>query len=274
NGQSVDDPAAWGGTAYRLYPGGGESSAWVWDTTFIKDVPMTAYFRLKVNDNNSNGEVARVTVKGGGREYGPLRLSGNDFTAANEYQEFALDFTFHDNENEPFLIFQFWRSGSADVYVDAVSIFSEPQAIRSPLVWPVPGGNYRGQGVWVRYTDGSQFSAIAEAATSPPAIHVSPSTLNFLAVRSGSPPPISTLNVTTNCSAAKWQVSSDAPWLHAQAGGSIITVGVNQSGLSNGLYAGTVTVSAVDDSTITPVSVPVRLTVVEELFSNYLPHVQ
>ncbi len=274
NGQSVDDPAAWGGTAYRLYPGDGESSAWVWDTTFIKDVPMTAYFRLKVNDNSSNSEVAHVTVKGGGTEYGPLSLSGNDFTAANQYQEFALDFTFHDNENEPFLIFQFWRSGSADVYVDAVSIFSTPQAIRSPLTWPVPGGNYRGQGVWIRYTDGSQFSVIAEAATSPPALHVSPSTLNFLAVRNGSLPPNSTLNVATNCSAAKWQVSSDAPWLHAQASGSTVTVGVNQSGLSNGFYSGTVTISAVDDSTITPVSVPVRLTVVEELFSNYLPRVQ
>lgn len=36
NGERVDDATAWGGTAYRLYPGDGESFAWVADTTFIK----------------------------------------------------------------------------------------------------------------------------------------------------------------------------------------------------------------------------------------------
>jgi hypothetical protein len=165
NGEQVNDAAAWGGTAYRLYPGDGESSAWVWDTTFIKDTPMVAYFRLKVNNNTSNSEVARVTIHGGGTEYGPLSLRGVDFTAPNQYQEFALNFTFNANPDDVFLIFQFWRSGSADVYVDAVSIFSAPQAITSPLTWTVPGSNYRGQGVWVRYTNGSQFSAISEADT-------------------------------------------------------------------------------------------------------------
>src|SRR6185503_2755351 len=35
----------------------------------------------------------------------------------------------------------------------------------SPLIWSVPGSNYRGQGVWVRYTNGSQFSNISEAVT-------------------------------------------------------------------------------------------------------------
>ena len=54
NGERVNDPAAWGGTSFRLYPGDGESFAWVYDTTFIKDTPLTAYFRLKVNDNTSS----------------------------------------------------------------------------------------------------------------------------------------------------------------------------------------------------------------------------
>src|SRR5262249_40213995 len=53
NGESVSDSAAWGGTAYRLFPGNGESFAWVYDTGFVKDTPMVAYFRLKVNDNTS-----------------------------------------------------------------------------------------------------------------------------------------------------------------------------------------------------------------------------
>jgi uncharacterized protein YkwD len=167
NGERVNDAAAWGGTAYRLYPGDGESFAWVYDTTFIKDTPMVAYFRLKVNNNTSSSEVARISIMGGGTEYGPLSLRGTDFTAANQYQEFALNFTFNTNPDDVFLIFQFWRSGTADVYVDAVSIFSAPQAITSPLTWSVPGSNYRGQGVWVRYTNGSQFSALSEAVTNP-----------------------------------------------------------------------------------------------------------
>lgn len=165
NGERVNDPAAWGDTSYRLYPGDGESFAWVYDTGFIKNTPMVAYFRLKVNNNTSGSEVARISIKGGGTEYGPISLRGTDFAAPNQYQEFALPFTFNNNPNDVFLIFQIWRSGNADVFVDAVSIFSAPQPVASPLTWAVPGGNYRGQGVWVRYTNGSQFSSIFEADT-------------------------------------------------------------------------------------------------------------
>jgi uncharacterized protein YkwD len=165
NGERLNDPGAWGGTAYRLYAGDGESFAWVWDTTFITHTPFVAYFRLKVNDNSSSGEVARISVLGGGTEYGPISLRGRDFMAPNQYQEFALNFTFTPTAQDPFLMFNFWRSGSADVYVDAVSIFSEPQTIAPRLAWSVPGNNYRGQGVWVRYTNGSQFSTIVEADT-------------------------------------------------------------------------------------------------------------
>jgi uncharacterized protein YkwD len=173
NGERINDTLAWGGTTYRLYPGNGESFAWVWDTEFIKDTPLIAYFRLKVNDNTSRSEVARISVKGGGTEYGPLTLRGTDFTAPNLYQEFALSFTFNSNPEDVFLFFNFWRSGSADVYVDAVSIFSAPQAITSPLTWSIPGNNYRGQGVWGRYTNGSQFSDIFEAVTVLEPVYIS-----------------------------------------------------------------------------------------------------
>ena len=271
NGESVSDPAAWGGTAYRLYPGDGESFAWVYDTTFIKDTPMMAYFRLKVNDNTSNSEVARISVNGGGTEYGPLSLRGTDFTASDQYQEFALNFTFNTDPNNPFLTFQFWRSGSADVYVDAVSIFTAPQMITSPLIWSVPGSNYRGQGVWVRYTNGSQFSSIQEAATTPASLNVSPLALTFLAARNGSLPPTATLNVIQDCSSFSWQVSQDVPWLQTQAAGNSVRVSVNQSGLNNGLYTGSVTISAVNISGVSPVSIPVQLLVVDEVFPFYLP---
>ncbi|MGE5462745.1 MAG: CAP domain-containing protein [Syntrophothermus sp.] len=166
NGERVNDPAAWGGTAYRLYPGNGESFAWVYQWKFpIENTPLVAYFRLKVNDNTSGSEVARISVDAAGTEYGPLRLQGSDFTSPDQYQEFALPFTFSPTDSNAFLTFQFWQSGTAEVFVDAVSIFTAPQPITSPLTWTVPGGNYRGQGVWVRYSDGSRFSAISEAPT-------------------------------------------------------------------------------------------------------------
>ncbi|MGE5376763.1 MAG: CAP domain-containing protein, partial [Bacteroidota bacterium] len=78
NGERISDPAAWGGTAYRLYPGDGESFAWVDDTSFIKNTPMVAYFKLKVNDNTSSSEIARISVQGGPTEYGPFSLKGTD----------------------------------------------------------------------------------------------------------------------------------------------------------------------------------------------------
>ena len=165
NGERIDDAAAWGGTTYRLYPGNGESFAWVYDTTFIKDTPLVAYFRLKVNNNTSSSEVARISIQGGPTEYGPISLRGADFTTPNQYQEFILNFTFTPTSQDPFLIFKFWRSANTDLYIDAVSIFTAPQPVTSPLTWSVPGGNYRGQGVWARYTNGSQFSALFEAAT-------------------------------------------------------------------------------------------------------------
>jgi uncharacterized protein YkwD len=168
NGERVNDTAARGGTAFRLRPGNGDSFAWVDEWQFpIKNIPLVAYFRLKVNDNTSGAEVARISVSGGTTEFGPLSLHGTDFTTANQYQEFALDFTFTPSGNDSFLTFNFWSSGTADVYLDLVYIFSEPQAITSPLTWTVPGKNYRGQGVWVRYTDGTQFSEISEASTMP-----------------------------------------------------------------------------------------------------------
>ncbi len=168
NGERVKDTAARGGTAFRLRPGGGESFAWVDEWQFpIRNVPLVAYFRLKVNDNTPVGEVARISVTGGTTEFGPLSLKGTDFTAPNKYQEFPLNFTFTPAANDSFLTFNFWRSGSADVYIDVVFIFSEPQAVTSPLTWSVPGKNYRGQGVWVRYTDGTRFSEISEGSTLP-----------------------------------------------------------------------------------------------------------
>ncbi len=158
--------------------------------------------------------------------------------------------------------------------MDAVSIFTAPQALTSPLTWSVPGGNYRGQGVWVRYTDGSHFTGILDAATTPPALGVTPAALAFAAVRNGSLPPASTLNITQPCGSFDWQVTADVPWLQTQAIGNTLTVGVDQSGLNTGGYLGTLTLSAKNASSVQPISVPVQLFVVDQLFPVYLPRLQ
>jgi uncharacterized protein YkwD len=271
-GEQVDDPAARGGTAFRLRPGDGESFAWVWTTEFFKETPLVAYFQLKVSDNTSADEVARVSVTGGGVEYGPLSLKGVDFAAADAYQEFPLPFTFHDDPDEVFLLLNFWRSGPADVYVDGVTMFSAPQPVQSPLTWTVPGGNYRGGGIWVRYTDGdSLFSAIEEADLSPERIAVQPTSLLFLAGVSSPPPAPGVLTVEqVGCDPFTWEVSDDAGWLSTQAVDETVVVSVDAAGLGVGQYQATIVVEAETGVLDSPARVPVTL-VVGELYPNYLP---
>jgi len=272
NGERVDDSDAIGGTAFRLRPGDGESFAWVWTTDFFKEVPFVAYFRLKVSDNVSAGEVARISIKGGGTEYGPLSLKGTDFPIPNAYREFPIPFIFHDNPDDPFLIFNFWRSGQADVYVDAVYIFTSPQPVQSPFTWHLPGGNYRGGGIWVRYTDGAEaFSAIQEARLIPLRMAVSPTSLLFLAEAGApSPSPCHLHVIREGCEPFSWTATSDAPWLTTQTTAEGVQVGVETTGLAVGTYRATVTVEApVDEGS--PALIPVTLIVAERLNRMYLP---
>jgi uncharacterized protein YkwD len=270
-GERVNDAAAWGGTAFRLRPGDGESFAWLYTTDFYKNTPFVAYFRLKVNSNVSPGEVARLSVKGGGVEQELRSLKGTDFSAANTYQEFRVPFTFFES-SDVFLMFQVWRSGNAEVALDAVTVFSAPQPVTSPLTWNVPGGNYRGQGLWVRYSNGGdQFSVFSEANTEPVGLSVSPGALTFLAAQTGATSPATRVSVMRGCGAGNWQVSSDSSWLLTQAASEAATISVNAVGLATGTHTGALTFTA---SGATPVSVPVTLLVVDELFSVYLPAVR
>jgi hypothetical protein len=166
NGERVQDPDAIGNTAFRLEPGDGESFAWFSTTEFIKDQPLVAYFRLKASDNTTTSEIARIAVEGAQSTYGPLHLTGRDFAATNVYQEFALPFTFPTDPEHPFLNIKVWRSGSADVVIDTVTIFTASQPVQDTITWVLPDGNYRGQGIQARYTDEQGgFSAITEMST-------------------------------------------------------------------------------------------------------------
>lgn len=177
---------------------------------------------------------------------------------------------FHSNPNEPFLIFQIRRNGAADVFVDAITIFSASQPATSPLIWQVPAGNYRGQGVWARFTDGARFSEMTEAATMPARLSVTPAGLRFLAQRSSAPPLSAHLHVAVTCAPPGWQATQDVPWLQTEIVGSAVRVRANQSGLNNGVYTGSITISA-PDAGVAPIVVPVELIVVDQLFSVHLP---
>jgi len=267
NGEQVSDASAWGGTAYRMFDGDGESSAWVWTTEFIKDTPMMGYVRLKISNNTSPNEAARFSVTGGST----VSLKGTDFLFGNQYQEFPVSFTFPGSET--FLTFQFWRSGAADVYVDALTIFTAPQAVTSPIQWAVPRGNYRGQGIWLRYTNGSNlFSATQEASLAPSGLSAAPAALNFLAGLVGNPPPTQSISVHQSvCTPITWQASDNASWLQMQIDGNTLRVSVDATGLGIGVYHALVTIQAINPPEVAPLEIPVTLHVVQQVYDLYLP---
>jgi len=272
NGERISDSSALGGTAFRLRPGDGESFAWVWTTEFFKETPFVAYFRLKVNDNALTDQVARISVEVGGVEYGLLTLTGTDFAAPDAYQEFAIPFTFHDNPDDGFLTFNFWRSGQADVYVDGVSIFTASQPVTSPLTWQVPGGNYRGGGVWLRYVDAvGNVSSRTDATLMASRLAVTPASLAFLA-QAGDLAAAQTLAVAqAGCGALSWSVSDDAAWLHTTVAGDAVHVWADTAGLAIGTYTAWVTVEAEPGVLDSPAHIPVTLRVAQQLYPAYLP---
>lgn len=268
NGSRVNDANAVGGTAFRLQPGNGESYAWVWTTEFVKETSFVAYVRMKVSDNSVANEVARFSINGGGIEYGPVSLRGTDFAAPNQYQEIMLPFVFHDDPDNEFLIFNFWRSGSVDVYIDTVYIFTTPLQITSPMSWSVPGGNYRGRGVWLRYTDNNgTFSPIIPATTIPQGLSASPDALIFLAEAGSVSPGEQIVSVTAGCQVESWQATSSTNWLHWQMVPGAVSVWADAANLATGHYIGELLLTTGDTSQ----QIPVTLQVVETLYPSYLP---
>jgi uncharacterized protein YkwD len=267
SGERVNDPAAMGGTAFRLGPPGtySETSAWVWTTEFFQDISLNAYVRLKVTDNTAGTIVARFSATGGT----PLEIRGTDFAASNTYQEFAVPFTFPSSET--FLTFQFWRTGNTDVYVDAVSIFDASRAVNNPYTWEVPGGNYRGQGVWLRYTDGNgQFSGIQEGMIVPGGLSASPESLFYMLEQNDSLPQKAVVQIQSICYSGDWQATSSASWMPVQKVGDTIEVTFSLTGLEAGRYTGEITVTPLTGNA-TPLNIPVTLLVVDHISQVYLP---
>ncbi|MCB0112075.1 MAG: hypothetical protein KDE53_39405, partial [Caldilineaceae bacterium] len=124
-----------------------------WTTTFYKDVPLVAYFRIRATNIATADEVVTISISGGGTTYGPLTLQGTDFTDANSYREFALPFQFNNNSNDPYLTFNIDHSGKSDIYLDTISIFTDSMSLQDEAEWQVLGGYHRSRGIWARFVE-------------------------------------------------------------------------------------------------------------------------
>ena len=152
-GQRVNDPNAIGQSAYYIAAGDTAGRVRYWTTTFYKDVPLVAYFRIRATNIATADEVVTISISGGGTTYGPLTLQGTDFTDANSYREFALPFQFNNNSNDPYLTFNIDHSGKSDIYLDTISIFTDSMSLQDEAEWQVLGGYHRSRGIWARFVE-------------------------------------------------------------------------------------------------------------------------
>lgn len=272
-GERVSDPQAWGGTAYRMIDGDGDTFAWVWTTDFYTNVPMVAYFRLKVSDNTSSNQVARIAVEGGSSGETSRSLRGVDFEMAGEYQEFAIPFTFVPAGDNVFLMFKIWRSGQPDVYFDAVTIFSASLPASSPKTLQFsPPFRYRGQTLWLRWLNAQgEFSDKVEGITHPPSLAASPTSVSFLAGPGAVYPSQAVIATSQICGDEVVAVSAEPGWLQVtlQPGLALLTPVVQ--GLSPGEYSATLTFDIPTRPETPPVQVSVRLVVSATIYQAFLP---
>jgi hypothetical protein len=229
---------------------------------------VIAYFRMKTDANASSSEIARIKVIASSDDdrRAPISIRGTDFTAAGQYQEFAVPFTFSTDPNFQFLTFEFSASGSATVWVDAITVFTAPQTFTPTYTWNVPGGHYRGQGVWVRYSnaDGSGFTPYTEAQTSTPLV-VRTGPVKLLS-EVGQTSPEAAVTVETPCG-GDWRVLSTPSWAQTRISAGRLYIRGSQSSI--GSFNGSVTVEAT--GTGFSVAIPVQYTVVEEMSDVFLP---
>jgi uncharacterized protein YkwD len=272
---TVSDSAAWDGKT-AVVPS--HDFTWAWTTKFYEDIPLVAYFRLKVSDKGASGTLASVSILAGANSYGPLNLTGASFPASNQYIEVPLAFTFSPDSTHGFLEFVVQSSGSATVSVDAVTVFTAPQALTgATMTWDLPDGHYRGEGIWVRYSnaDGSNFTAIQDGVTARPSLAADPQSLTFLAgLQPDDPQPKSSVYIHTSCgSEFTWSASAANSWLRVAEQAEQVDLSVSTAGLTPGGYDTTLVVRPSDPS-IDAVNIPVHLTVVPDLQTLFLPSIR
>ena len=154
-GNVVTDGAAFNGKT--LFAAAGNSTMWFGPYTF--DLPLgqayRAYFRLKTGNNLTTSQLAKLDVVGDGlTPIGIKRVYATDFRAANQYQEFAVEFNYVQSPTMG-LEFRVDSEGPlpADLYLDRVLVATYP--LTTPLIvhWPLPAGWPPAQTVIAKFSD-------------------------------------------------------------------------------------------------------------------------
>jgi hypothetical protein len=163
-----------------------------------------------------------------------------------------------------------------------------------PYTFVASNRYYRSSGVQVRLvTPGANGSVITQfsdpltayphlgkladgSPVSSPTVHTNPTSVVLSTPSDGSAPPDALVALTcTNCGSAIWQVSADAGWITATIVDGQLRVHADPTGLSAGIYSGTITLTIAGRSDIPAVTLPVSLIVgnLEKLFPQrlYMP---
>ena len=279
-GMQQSDGQALGGTTYRL-PAGQETAVMLRTHRFFHNTPMEAFVRLKVHDNRSTKEIARLSINGGGVTYGPLVVRGVDFATTDEYQAFMLPFVFHESRENPFMEFTLHTSGDVEIQLDAVTFYSAPVPLASSVQWSVPGSYYRGQGVWARYSDGNgRFSnAMALGSRHGNAtmtmldenliaddlsliLATSAQDIRATATADDGALTIATVEVDcAECGDVTWVAECAAPWIELEQSAQALIVKANPANMAPSTYADTITLTVPDRPDIQPAQIAVALVV-------------
>jgi len=284
-----------GGSVYRMNAGDTDGYGRFYAPSFLRNVPLVAYFRLRTTDTSSTDELVRIGVEVGDEIFGPLLLKGTDFASANKWQEFSLPFTFQGQSGD-LLEFFIYRSGDAQVEYDAAGIYTAPFVYAPPFQWDVPNGHFRGKGIWARFVDpagritepieilshwgGTGIAPII--VPNAPTLAAALSKLEFATVSAAQSPAPQSVAITCNyCTGADWRFSTSATWLVANRLGNELSVQPFTAALSVGLHQAEITVDESPDIGAAPITIQVFVTLGEAdevsqtlPFKVYIPRVE
>jgi hypothetical protein len=131
----VSDTAALNGNA--LFGANGASDIWYGPYTYALPVSQTyrAYFRLKTDNITTTKRLAVLDiVPDATSPIGLKYVYGTDFRAANQYQEFSVDFNYSVTTTTG-VEFRVALDGNADVWLDRILIATYPISAPLTTIW-------------------------------------------------------------------------------------------------------------------------------------------
>jgi uncharacterized protein YkwD len=251
----VANPNAVGGSEVRLFGG--------WRETQVRGTMYglppnrihTAYFRLKVADNSSAQEVARIAIRNGTRTFGPVVIQANHFAAANVYQEFAITFAFDTANALPDAEVELRRTGEVDLTFDTVRFYGQPVRFSPTVLWSAGDAHYRSNGVQARFDNGTTVSEpfdVGFSTVDNPGSLVDPSELTrawpenlVITVHNGVVSPQSAVLVVCQaaCPDGAYRAAASVPWIQLEQLNEGMLLSIDAASLGSGIHDAFVSVS-------------------------------